>query len=152
MKLPRAKQDGITVFGKSLWGAIAVYAVAKSPYKSWVRALILDGTFSSYRGIAREMIAASVIGWPFQHPLSFLVCDDYSPVKFIKDVSPVPVIVIHGTNDKSSPIHHGKALYDAALPPKTFWVSRIPGHLVAHVDEEIKRKVLAFFESHPASP
>ncbi len=151
-KLPREKQGAIIVFGKSLGGAIAVYAVAKSCYKGRVKALILDSTFSSYRGIAREMIAASIIGWPFQYPLSFLVNDDYSPVKFIKDVSPVPVVIIHGTNDNSAPIHHGRALYDAALPPKTFWVSRIPGHLVAHVDEKIKKKLLDFFESLPASP
>jgi fermentation-respiration switch protein FrsA (DUF1100 family) len=151
-KLPRAQQGGIIVFGESLGGAIAVYAVAKSQYKSRVEALILDSTFSSYRQIAREMIGDSIIGWPFQYPLSFLVSDEYSPVKFIKNVSPVPVVIIHGTNDKSAPIYHGRALYDAALQPKRFWVSMTPGHLVAYVDEKIKKKLLAFLESLPASP
>ncbi len=150
--LPRAKQGGIIVFGKSLGGAIAVYAVAKSRYKSWVEALILDSSLSSYRQTAREMIGGSIIGWPFQYPLSFLVSDDYSPVKFIKNVSPVPVVIIHGTNDKSTPIYHGRALYDAALPPKTFWVSGVPGHLVAHVDDKIRERLLAFLALLPASP
>jgi fermentation-respiration switch protein FrsA (DUF1100 family) len=151
-KLPRAKQDGIIVFGKSLGGAIAVYGVAKSHYKGWVKALILDSPFSSYRQIARKRIARSIIGKPFQYPLSFLVNDDYSPVRLIKNVSPVPVVIMHGTNDKTTPIDHGWALYDAALSPKTLWVSRVPGHLVAHSDEGIKKDLLAFLESLPASP
>jgi len=150
--LPRAKQDGIIVFGKSLGGAIAVYAVANSPYKYRVKALIVDSAFSIYQKFIREMIAGSIIGWPFQYPLSFLVNDDYSPVKFIKNVSPVPVVIIHGNQDESAPMHHGRILYDAALPPKKFWVSRTPGHVVAHVDEKIKKKLLAFFESLSASP
>ena len=150
--LPRAKQDSILVFGKSIGGAIAVYAIANSPYKDRVKALIVDSTFSSYRKFAQEMIAGSVIGWPFQYPLSLLVNDDYSPVKWIKAVSPVSVVIIHGNQDESAPIHHGRILYGAALPPKKFWESSIPGHVVAHVDEEIKEKLLAFFESLPASP
>jgi hypothetical protein len=149
---PRAKQDGIIVFGKSLGGAIAVYIVANSPYKYLVKTLIVDSTFSSYRKFAREKIAGSIIGWPFQYPLSFLVNDDYSPVEFIKNVSPVPVVIIHGNQDESAPMHHGRMLYDAALPPKKFWVSGVAGHVVAHVDEKIKKKLLAFFESLPASP
>jgi fermentation-respiration switch protein FrsA (DUF1100 family) len=153
-KLLRAKQDGIIVFGKSLGGAIAVYAVAKSHYKDRVKALILDSTFSSYREFARKMIADTIIGWPFQYPLSFLVSDEYSPVKFIKNVSPVPVVIIYGTNDSSVPWHHGQTLYDAALQAKTYWVSGVPGHVVTrtHGDEEIKKKLLAFLESLPASP
>jgi len=150
--LPRAKQDDVIVFGKSLGGAIATYTVANSPYKDHVKALIVDSTFSSYRKFAREMIAASVIGWPFQYPLSLLVNDGYSPVKWIKNVSPVPVVIIHGNQDESAPIHHGRRLYEAALPPKKFWESSIPGHVVAHVDEEIRKRLLAFFESLPVSP
>jgi fermentation-respiration switch protein FrsA (DUF1100 family) len=150
--LPRTKQDRIVVFGKSLGGAIAIYTVANSPYKNRVKALIVDSTFSSYRQIAREMIADSIIGWPFQYPLSYLVNDDYSPVKWINNVSPVPIVIIHGNQDESAPIHHGRILYDAALPPKKFWESSIPGHVVAHVDEEIRKKLLAFFASLPASP
>ena len=46
LTLPRAKQDGIIVFGKSLGGAIAVYAVANSSprVKEQVKALIVDST------------------------------------------------------------------------------------------------------------
>lgn len=76
--------DRIIVFGKSLGGAIATYTVATSPYKDRVKGLIIDSAFSDYHRIAREKIADSIVGWPFQYPLSFLVNDDYSPVEKIK--------------------------------------------------------------------
>ncbi len=144
--LPREKKDdNIIVFGKSLGGAISVYTVANSPYKSRIKALVLDSAFSDYRTIAREKIAASIIGWPFQYPLSWLVNDDYSPVKFIKKVSPVPVVIIRGNDDKVVPGHHGNILYDAALEPKQLWELQIPGHVLAQKDAVTRQKLLDFF-------
>jgi len=147
--LPREKQDSIIVFGKSLGVAVAVYTVAHSSYKDRVKALILDSAFSSYRRIAREKIADSVIGWPFQYPLSYLVNDDYSPVKYIKQVAPVPIVIIHGNKDEMVPEHHGRILYDTALLPKEFWEITIPGHVRAQADEATKKKLLTFFSALP---
>lgn len=147
--LPRAKQDGIIVFGKSLGGAVAVYTVSHSPYKNRVKALILDSPFSDYRRIAREKIAASLIGWPFQYPLSYLINDDYSPEKYIAKVSPVPVVIIHGNSDEVVPEHHGRILYGAALPPKEFWEVTVPGHVRAQADGPTRRKILDFFSELP---
>jgi fermentation-respiration switch protein FrsA (DUF1100 family) len=148
-KLPRVKQDNIIVFGKSLGGAVAVYTVANSPYKNRVRALILDSPFSSYRAIAREKIGDSIIGWPFQYPLSFLINDDFSPIKFIKNIAPVPVVIIHGENDDIVPIHHSRILYNAALPPKEFWAPFVPGHVRAQADEGTKKKMLGYLAGLP---
>jgi fermentation-respiration switch protein FrsA (DUF1100 family) len=142
--LPRAKQDNIIVFGKSLGGAVAVYTVANSPYKNRVKALILDSPFSSYRAIAREKIADSIIGWPFQYPLSWLVNDDFSPVKFIGKIAPVPVVIIHGNHDGIVPGHHGRILYDAALEPKELWEVNAPGHVLAQADERTRKKLLEY--------
>jgi fermentation-respiration switch protein FrsA (DUF1100 family) len=143
--LPREKRDNIVVFGKSLGGAVAVYTVANSPYKNRVKALILDSPFSSYRAIAREKIADSILGWPFQYPLSFLVNHDFSPGKFIRKIAPVPVVIIHGNHDGIVPEHHGRILYDAALEPKEFWEVNAPGHVMAQADETIKKRLLSYF-------
>ena len=142
--LPRAKRDNIVVFGKSLGGAVAVYTVANSPYKNRVKALILDSPFSSYRGIAREKIAGSVIGWPFQYPLSWLINDDFSPIKFIKRVAPVPVVIIYGKHDDIVPGHHSRMLYDAALSPKDIWEIAVPGHVKTQEDEGTRKKLLDY--------
>ncbi len=145
--LPRAQKDGIIVFGKSLGGAIAVFTVANSPYKDRVKALILDSPFSSYRGIAREKVADSIIGWPFQYPLSWLVNDDYSPEKYIKNVSPIPVMIIHGKEDSIVPTHHGRILYETALPPKEFREIPFPGHVLAQADEATRKTLLTYLSS-----
>jgi fermentation-respiration switch protein FrsA (DUF1100 family) len=147
--LPRMRQDNIIVFGKSLGAAVAVYTVANSPFKNRVKALILDSPFESYRGIAREKIADSVIGWPFQYPLSWLINDDFSPIKYIKRVAPVPVIIIHGTRDDIVPWHHGLMLFNAAVPPKEFWEVMVPGHVKAQDDDRTRKKLLDYLISLP---
>jgi fermentation-respiration switch protein FrsA (DUF1100 family) len=148
-KLPRVRHDNIIVFGKSLGGAVAVYTIAHSPYKNRVKALILDSAFSSYRDIAREKIADSVIGWPFQYPLSWLINDDFSPIKFVKMVAPVPIVIIHGKADTIVPEHHGRLLYDTALPPREFWETEVPGHVKAQADEGMRKKMLDYLAGLP---
>jgi fermentation-respiration switch protein FrsA (DUF1100 family) len=147
--LPRVNHDTIIVFGKSLGGAVAVYTVANSPYRNRVKALILDSAFSSYRAIAREKIADSILGWPFQYPLSWLVNDDFSPIKYIKRIAPVPVVIIHGKADDIVPEHHGRILYDAALSPREFWEPDVSGHVKAQADEGIRKKLLNYLAALP---
>jgi len=144
LSMPGIDKDRIIVLGQSIGGAIAVYTVAHSPYKDRVRALILDSPFESYRGIAREKIAGSVIGWPFQYPLSWLVNDDYSPVKYIKNVSPVPILIIHGEQDLVVPLRHGRALYDSARSPKEFWQTTPRGHVRSFADAAIRERLVHY--------
>jgi fermentation-respiration switch protein FrsA (DUF1100 family) len=144
LAMPGVDTERIIVMGQSIGGAIAVYTVAHSPYKDRVNALILDSPFESYRKIAREKIAGSVIGWPFQYPLSFAFNDDYSPIKWIKQVSPVPLLIIHGEQDRIVPLRHGKLLYDAATEPKEFWQTSIPGHVYSFSDEKVRGKLVCY--------
>jgi uncharacterized protein len=147
--LPRENRDRIIVFGKSLGGSVAVYTVVHSPYRDRVKALVLDSPFSSFRTIAREKIADSIIGWPFQYPLSWLVNDDYSPVKYIQQLAPIPLVIIHGYKDEIVPSHHGRILYDAAIQPKEFWEFPIPGHVTALSDGQARKRLLNFFAALP---
>jgi fermentation-respiration switch protein FrsA (DUF1100 family) len=134
----------VIVFGKSLGGAVAVYTAATSPCRDRIKAVIIESAFSSYRMIAREKIAESVIGWPVQYPLSLLVNDDYSAVKSIKNVSPIPVLIMHGYNDDIVPQHHGRILYEAALEPKEYWALDIPGHVKSWTDEGTRKRLLDY--------
>jgi fermentation-respiration switch protein FrsA (DUF1100 family) len=149
LKLPRAKHDNVIVFGKSLGGAVAVYTVANSPYKDRVKALILDSAFSDYRTIAREKVSDSVIGWPFQYPMSLLVNDDFSPVKYIGKIAPVPLVIIQGKYDDIVPEHHGRILFEAARQPKEFWEIEVPGHVKAQADEGTRKKLLDYLVRLP---
>ena len=135
----------VIVFGKSLGGAVAVYTVANSPCRDRVKGVILEGTFSSYRMIAREKIAESIIGWPLQYPLSFLVSDDCSPVDFIARLSPIPVLIMQGKADPIVPEHHGRILYDAAAEPKQYWPLNL-GHVKSWTDPATRERLLEYLE------
>ncbi len=147
--LPYTNKKRIIVFGQSLGGAIAVYTVANSPHKNAVDALILDSAFSGYRTIAREKLAAVVITWPFQYPLSFLVSDYYSPVRWIKKVNPVPVLLLHGDKDTVVAVHHSRIIYNEALPPKELWVLEVKGHIAGVRDKDVRGRLLNYLENLP---
>jgi len=140
-------KDRIVVFGQSLGGAVAVYAVANSPHRDRIRALIIDSAFSGYRRIAREKIAEVVLLWPFQTPLSLLVTDRYSPCRWIGRIRPVPVLILHGEADKVVPVRHGERLYRLAEEPKQLWIAPGAGHIQALSDGNLRKRLLSYLDS-----
>jgi len=140
-------KDRIVVFGQSLGGAVAVYAVANSPHRDRIRALVIDSAFSGYRRIAREKIADVLLLWPFQAPLSLLVTDRYSPSRWIGRVGPVPVLILHGDADKVVPVRHGEMLYRLAEEPKQLWIVPGAGHIQALSDGNIRKRLLMYLAS-----
>jgi fermentation-respiration switch protein FrsA (DUF1100 family) len=140
-------KDRIVVFGQSLGGAVAVYAVANSPHRDRIRALIIDSAFSGYRRIAREKIAQVFLLWPLQAPLSLLVTDRYSPSLWIGRVNPVPVLILQGDADKVVPVSHGETLYRLAEEPKQLWIVPGAGHIQALSDGNIRKRLLMYLDS-----
>ena len=138
----------VAVLGQSIGGAIAIYMVAHAPDKSRIAAVLVDSAFASYRLIAREKLAGFFLTWPFQYPLSYLVSDSYSPIRWIKDVSPVPLMIIHGRNDPVVPLEHGEMLYNAALTPKEFLITAEPGHIQSFADTVARNEAARFFSDH----
>jgi fermentation-respiration switch protein FrsA (DUF1100 family) len=150
LSMPRVASGKIIVLGQSIGGAIAVYTVANTPFKDRVAALVIDSAFSSYRLIAREKLSHFIITWPLRYPLSFLVSDSYSPIRWIRKVSPVPLLIIHGEADPVVPIHHGHLLYDEALQPKEFWISPEPGHISSFADEGVREELVRYLQERLA--
>jgi fermentation-respiration switch protein FrsA (DUF1100 family) len=147
LSVPRVDKERIIVLGQSIGGAIAVHTVAHTPYKDRVAALVIDSAFSSYRLIAREKLAQVFITWPFQYPLSYLVGDSYSPIRWIGKVSRVPVLIIHGDKDPVVSLHHGQMLYEAARDPKEFWETTVPGHVTSFADAGVREKLVRYLNA-----
>jgi uncharacterized protein len=151
--MPETDPHRVVVLGQSIGGSIAVYTIAHSPHKERIRALVIDSAFSSYRRIAREKMNDIWITWPFQYPFSFFFNDDYSAVKCIKDVSPVPVLILHGLDDPVVPTHHGRMLFEAARDPKELWLTATPGHTMSFADEKVRQALVQYLEKIiPKSP
>ncbi|MDA8130710.1 MAG: alpha/beta hydrolase [Elusimicrobia bacterium] len=127
LKLPGARADRIVVFGQSLGGAIAVAAVAESGFKP--AAMVLEGTFYSYRQVAAAVLRRSWLTWPFSWLPYLAVSGRHSPSDYISAV-PCPKLFIHSVEDGTVPYAQGRKLYEAAPPPKEFW--EVPaGHIEA---------------------
>jgi len=105
-------------YGHSLGGAKSVTAIGESPVRG-LRAVIIDGTFASYRAMAR------FIGGQLGESL---VSDDLSPRDYVSKISPVPLLVVHGVRDPVVPVTQGRELFQSARQPKTLFEVKSAGH------------------------
>jgi len=149
---PDVNPDRIVVFGQSLGGSIAIYNVAHSPYRSHIRALAVESAFASYRGIAREKLADFWLTWPLQYPLSWLVSDKYSPVAAVAQISPIPLLIIHGDRDPIVPLADGKRLFAQAREPKQMWIVPGGGHIQAFRHQSFRDRFVAWLKQALSAP
>lgn len=136
------------LLGQSLGGALGIALASEWTQRNEHPALngiILDGTFSGFRYIAREKLDLFWLTWPFQYPLSWTIPDDYEGTDRIAGVSPVPVMIIHSVRDGIIPFEHGVRLYEAAEKPKTFLRTDTP-HAATFVIPAYREAVLEFME------
>lgn len=148
LALPETEEKGLVVLGQSIGGAIAVHTLAASPQRSRVALLALDSTPASYRLIAREKLAGVFFTWPLQYPLSLLFDDDYSPVRHIGSLAPLPLLIIHGTRDPVVPEHHGELLFAAAGEPKEYWAASPEGHVMSFADGNLRQRFAETITRH----
>lgn len=138
------------LLGQSLGGALAITLASEWVPRGGSPALngvIVDGTFTGFRAIAREKLGDFWLTWPLQIPLSWTITRDYEGIEQIGRISPVPVKVIHSVRDGIIPFHHGQALYEAADKPKAF-LRTDTGHTATFMLPEYQRAVLRFMEEY----
>jgi len=124
---PGVDGERIVVFGQSLGGATALRMLARD--SRGVRLAIIDSSFPSYRGIARDATAGGVLA-----PVAALVAPtlpgpDKDPVTALKSVR-VPLIFMHGTRDSVIPHANSDALH-AAAPGSQLWKFPDAEHIAA---------------------
>jgi len=145
-------KDRIVVYGQSLGGALGAYYVAHSTYRGRIRALVIESAFSGYVEIAREKFADHWITWPFQW-LPYLTVDDrFSPLPVMAQISPIPLLVLHGDQDRVVPAQHGMRLYEAALEPKQLWIVPGAGHIQTMRDPAQRDRLVAYLRGVLAAP
>lgn len=111
----------IVIFGQSLGGAIALRAVLDLRKDFSPKAVIVDSTFPSYQSVARWALSQSWLTW-FLQPLTYvLLSDRYAPDGQVAQLSPVPLLVIHGTQDHVVGHEMSDRLFSMASEPKEFW-------------------------------
>ena len=97
----------LLVHGRSLGGAVAAWVAVQHPPK----AVILESTFTSVPDAAARL-------WPGL-PVRWLARYEYGTLDRVSRLA-CPVLIIHSRGDDLLPYAHGRALFEAASPPKQF--------------------------------
>ena len=118
--------DDIVIYGESIGSGVAVRLAAEVGAKG----LVLEAPLSSAVDVAREHYPWLLAG--------LLMKDTYRSVDHIDRID-MPLLVVHGENDRIIPIELGLRLFERAQYPKSF--VRIPGaghnDLYLHATDEI---------------
>ena len=134
---PDVDPSRLLVFGQSLGGNNAIAAVGAGN-RAGVCALAVESTFFSYSSIAGEKVFGA----------GLLMRDRYSAKNFIASISPIPLLIIHGTADAVVPYSHALRLFDAAREPKQLITVNGDGHIESMMrgEETYRDALVKFFE------
>jgi pimeloyl-ACP methyl ester carboxylesterase len=64
-----------------------------------------------------------------------------SPLEVVPQISPIPVLFVHGDRDHYFPVDHAEALYAAAREPKELWVIEGFGHAESGATRELLDRI-----------
>ncbi len=118
-KRPDVDPRRLVILAQSLGGNNAVAAVGEGS-REGIRAMVIDSTFSSYSAIANDKLPG----------IGLLVDDRYSADRYVAGLAPIPLLFIHGMEDRVIPYRHSERLFALAGEPK--WLTLVPGG--AHID------------------
>jgi uncharacterized protein len=127
------------VFGQSLGGMLAIAASGAS--QKGIRAVLAEAPFHSYSATVKDKM-----------PGSGLVLDDtYCATTYVAKLSPIPLLLIHGTRDVIVPYSHSVRLLAEAGEPKRLETIEGGDHVDAMVERVRGRKyqdmMIAFFDA-----
>jgi fermentation-respiration switch protein FrsA (DUF1100 family) len=107
-------QNRLILFGQSLGGANAIAAMGENQFEGVV-GVVTDSAFSSYKRVAGEHVG-------LLKPVALLaIRNKWSPKKSVADISPVPLVLIHGTQDRVVSYKNAQVLFKKANGPKQLW-------------------------------
>ncbi|MDR2016488.1 MAG: alpha/beta hydrolase [Burkholderiales bacterium] len=130
--------EKLLVFGQSLGGSNAIAAIGAGN-RIGIRAIAVEGTFYSYTTIANDKLFGA----------GLLTNNDYSANRYISKLSPIPLLLIHGTNDAIVPYQHSERLFAIAGEPKQLILIPGGGHIDAtasHFGNIYQDLLVAFFD------
>ena len=110
--------EEIFIYGHSLGGAIAVNLCLQQPKAA---GLIAEGCFTSIKEMAKYRRRIQIF------PLNLLVTQKFDFINKVKSLQ-MPILFIHGMNDKIVPANMSEKLFAAAPEPKQLQLIPNAGH------------------------
>lgn len=137
----RHPQTPLVIFGQSLGGAIALRTAVETKNTLPIKMVAVDSTFPSYRSMGRKVLSRSWLTWPLQWMGWLFLSDAYAPDGLIGNISPIPLLVIHGTQDKTVEFEMGERVFAQAKDPKDFWPIKAGGHTDIFSIQDVSYKI-----------
>jgi fermentation-respiration switch protein FrsA (DUF1100 family) len=137
----------VFVLAQSLGASMGGYVMAMHPkYREHLDAVVLDSGFSRYGDIATEVASRHWLTWLFQYPAAWFMPSQYDLIDHINEISPTPLLIVHGREDAVVPFTQGEAIYKRALKPKAM-LSYDGVHIGAFKDLGNRKLLLNYFEA-----
>lgn len=144
---PAVGQKPVFLLAQSLGASLGGYVVSNQPsLRSQLDAVVLDAGFTSYSDIARDVASRHWSTWLLQYPAAWSMPGAYDLQDYIGQISPTPLLIIHGTQDEVIPFSYAETLFESAGKPKSFLRYDGP-HIGTFLDLENRELMLEFFES-----
>ena len=137
---------------QSLGASMAGYVIATEPQlKEQFNGIVLDSAFTSYSKIARQVVGGGKTWtWLWDFPAVLLSPHRFDLIDVIDQISPTPLLLVHGNIDRLVPFSHGEDLYNKALEPKQL-ISYPSSHLRAFFEDQAKVDIANFIDSNQFS-
>jgi hypothetical protein len=139
------------IIAHSLGASMSGYVLAKNKaLRQDFDAVVLYAAFSDYREIMRNVLSKVWMLDLLKYPTSLGMPNQYSLIKVVEDISPTPLLIVHGTKDPVVPYQHAVDLHDKAAVPKSF-LSFEGNHLNAFDDVSRRQYIVNFLQASSIS-
>lgn len=148
---PDVNPDRLALVGHSMGGAIAIRAAAQLPA---IQAVIVESSYATFAenadrltvSFARLPAYLSPVILPWAEWLAGVDAAEIRPVDQVGELSPRPVLFIHGEQDRTIEVSNSQRLYAAALAPKALYLVADAGHedLLAADPAAFEQRIITF--------
>jgi dipeptidyl aminopeptidase/acylaminoacyl peptidase len=153
---PDVDSDRIGAIGCSMGAGVVLGAAAREPS---LRAVVAESVYAELGQVwdrfGRVSIRGTSLSWSWGAPMRWAAWlwtgerpAAFAPVDSIAQISPRPLLLIHGERDNEAcTVADAQRLYAAAGKPKELWIVPGAGHCSAHAvqPEAYEQRVTAFF-------
>ncbi len=132
------KPHNILLYGHSLGGAIAIDLAANH---SEIAGLVIESSFTSMRQMVDYLGKYQIF------PVDWLLTHKFDSMSKIRSLQ-MPLLFIHGTEDRIVPAHMSQTLYQKAVAPKQLWevVGAKHNDIASVSGEEYEQTISNFYQ------
>lgn len=154
--LPGIDPEKIGMLGDSLGASMVIQYAADHDS---IKAVVAHSAFSSMQDTIETSVThyTGLPPFPFAPLIKFwaeldlgISIDEIDAKKWIPNISPRPILLIHSLDDEVISAGSGELLFNAAREPKQLWLESGVGHadFDTAMPEEYEKKVVGFFNQY----